>query len=126
QARCVGFAGPTTRLRRSISSSRNGAVLGMAEKLADIALPRSQTGEIPGSAVMAVDIGASPRNGRPHAGNDEKNEGDGHGRGPRRSRVSPYRRNGRAATIEAMSIAASAHGVGTPAARPSSAIATRP
>ena len=29
QARCVGLAGPTTRLRSSISSSRNGAVFGI-------------------------------------------------------------------------------------------------
>src|SRR5579885_2719408 len=31
QARCTGVAGPTTRLRRSISSSAKGAVFGMGD-----------------------------------------------------------------------------------------------
>src|SRR5438552_3827294 len=48
QARCVGLADPTTRLSRSISSSGNGALLGMIERLAGIGLvPSPRTGAAP-------------------------------------------------------------------------------
>src|SRR5262249_18372896 len=39
QARWVGLAGPTTRLRMSISSSANGAVLGIGEIFIRASLP---------------------------------------------------------------------------------------
>src|SRR5215472_11409784 len=44
QARWIGFAEPTTRLRRSISSSANGAVLGMGLSWLTMALSTAHHG----------------------------------------------------------------------------------
>src|SRR3984893_11057365 len=88
QARCVGLAGPTTRLSRSISSSWNGALFGMVAKLAGIALrpktgnqgcaaktvPGGGTIETPSATTTAIDIGALPGNARQHAEDDEQDD----------------------------------------------------
>src|SRR5664280_1150549 len=59
QARCTGFAGPTTRLSMSTSSSENGAFFGMVAKLDVMTGP------------------ASPMNARQNAEDDQDHQGRG-------------------------------------------------
>src|SRR5262249_36957934 len=59
QARWIGFAEPTTRLRRSISSSANGAVLGMGLSWLTMALSTAHHGTR-GSVPMTIASTSAP------------------------------------------------------------------